>query len=387
MYDRLDNELQHIDGFSHVAYCVGPFQLAFLLSSLQVSGILPESCMILPFATIWGASNDDLLRSLRLVYEHLGMRTCNASLLPSPTLEEVHSHYSDPERNHHPTFWYCKGGLWPISALNHLRKALPDIVFEYYDGLGSHIAEYEQERKRLSLSDARGFRDLRQLAVQRLMRPDQYFMPDDGLWEKCTPREIRTRTHYVPLKVTQEKIRLVGRILDEVDGGQQLIDAPGIVLLTAMFSEWHKSVSLLDELNIYSEILEITRSVSRTTPILVKAHLRTSPEKIRGLEEICAKYNAVLYTRQQLVEYMLERSGRRDAVVIGTASTALLNIIQFGCGRPFCLSNRFIASYIGDQNVRNSSPSGADLLGSAGVTVIDSLADLSQFLRQQVPGG
>lgn len=386
MYDRLGNGLHHIDEFSHVAYCVGPFQLALLLSSLQVSGILPESCMVFPFATIWGVSNDDLLKSLRLVCEHLGMRTSDASLSVSPALEEVHSHYSDPERNHHSVFWYCKGGLWPISALNYLRRALPDIVLEYYDGLGSHISELEQENKCLSLSDAHGFDDLRQLAVQQLMRPDRYFMPDDGLWEKHVPKEVQSRTHYIPLNVVQDKIRLVGQILDEIGGGKPLMDAPGTVLLTGAYSEWHKSVSLVDELNMYAGILEVIRSVSGTTPILVKAHPRTFAEKVQGLEDVCAKYNAVLFTRQQLAEYILEKSGRRDVMVIGSPSTALLSTIQLGYGRALCLNYHFIESYLGHYNRDERSLTGVDLLSETGVTVIDSLGDLLAFVREQVPG-
>ena len=384
VYGRLSNGLPHMAEFSHVAYCVGPFQLAFLLSSLQVSGIPPASCMILPFATIWGVSNDDLLKTLRLVCEHLGMKTGDASLLPTPTLKEALSFRRNEGHAHRSVFWYCKGGLWPLSALSHLRKALPDIVFEYYDGLGSHISEFEQERKRLSLSDARGFGDLRQLAVQRLLRPDRYFMPDDGLWEKYAPTEVQRRTHYIPLSVAQDKIRLVGQIMDEVDGEQHPVDAPGTVLLTGVYSEWHKSVSLVDELNMYAEILEVIRSVSRTTPILVKIHPRTFPEKIQGLEDICEKYNAVLYTQQQLVEYMLEKSGRRDVVVIGPPSTALLSTIQFGYGRAFCLSYRFIESYIGYHELDERLVTGIDLLSETGVTVVDSLANLSEFLREQV---
>jgi len=385
VYARLSNGLQHMAEFSNVAYCVGPFQLAYLLSSLQVSGILPESCMILLFAAIYGVSNDDLLKALRLVCEQLGMKTGDASHLPSHTLKEAHSLRRNAGHARHSAFWYCKGGLWPLSALSHLRKALPDTVFEYYDGLGSHISELEQERKRLSLSDARGIGDLRQLAVQRLMRPDQYFMPDDGLWEKYAPTEVQSRTHYVPLKVTQEKIRLVGQMLDEIDVGQHPVDAPGTVLLTGMYSDWHKAVSLVDELNMYAEILEVIRSVSRTTPILVKAHPRTFPEKMQGLEDICAKYNAVLHTRQQLVEYMLEKSGRRDVVVIGPPSTALLSTIQFGYGRALCLSKRLIKSYLGNHERDDRLLTGVDLLSETGVTIIDSLADLPEFLREHLP--
>jgi len=385
VYDRLGNGLQHIDGFTHIAYCVGPFQLAFLLSSLQVSGILPASCMILPFAAISGVSNDDLLKALRLVCGHLGMKTGDASLLTSPTLKEAYSLRRNAGQAHRSAFWYCKGGLWPLSALSHLRKALPDTVFEYYDGLGSHISEFEQERKRLLLSDARGFGDLHQLVVQRLMRPDQYFMPDDGLWEKYAPTEVQSRTHYVPLKVTQEKIRLVGQMLDEIDGGQHPVNAPGTVLLTGMYSEWHKSVSLVDELNMYAEILEVICSVSRITPILVKIHPRTFPKKLQGLKDICAKYNAVLHTRQQLVEYILDKSGRRDVVVIGPPSTALLSTVQFGYGRAFCLSKRFIESYLGHYERDERSLTGVDLLSETGVAVVDSLADMSEFLREQLP--
>lgn len=382
---QFSNGLQHIAGVSHIAYCVGPFQLAFLLSALQVSGIMPASCMILPYAVIFGVSNDDLLKNLLLVCGHLGMKTVDASLSPSPTLKEAHSLLRNEEHSHRSPFWYCKGGLWPLSVLSHLRKVLPDIVLEYYDGLGSHIAEFEQEKRHLSFLDAHGFGGLRQLAIQRLMRPDRYFMPDDGLWEKYAPKEVQNRTHYVPLKVTQEKIRLVGQMLDEIDGGKPLEDGPGAVLLTGMFSEWRKSILLVDELNMYAEILEIIRSMSRTTSILVKTHPRTSPEKIQRLGDISARYNARLHTRQQLVEYMLDKSGRRDVVVIGPPSTALLSTIQFGYGSAFCLGKRFIESYLGSHGHDEHLLASIDLLSKAEVTVVDSLADLSELLREQVP--
>jgi len=383
--DRLGSGLQYINRFTQAAYCVGPFQLAFLLSSLQVSGIPPASCMILPYAVIFGVSNDDLLKYLLLVCGHLGMKTVDASLLPSPTLKEAHSLLRNEGLSHRSPFWYCKGGLWPLSVLSHLRKVLPDILLEYYDGLGSHIAEFEQKRRHLSFLDAHRFGDLRQLAIQRLMSPDRYFMPDDRLWEKYASKEVQNRTHYVPLKVIQEKIRLVGRILDEVDSRQHPVDTPGAVLLTGMLSERRRPISLVDELNMYAEILESIRSMSRTTSILVKTHPRTSPEKIKRLGDISARYNARLYTRQQLVEYILDKSSRRDVVVIGPPSTALLNTIQFGYGSAFCLGKRFIESYLGYHERDERPLTGVGLLSESGVTIIDSLADLSELLREQLP--
>ena len=376
--------LQHLAGFSHVAYCVGPFQLAFLLSSLQVSGIAPASCMVLPFAAIRGVPNEDLLRDLRQVCRKLGMETTDASLLSSPTLERACSVFRDTERYHNSAFWYCKGGLWPLSALSHLLKVLPDVVFEYYDGLGSCIAASEQERKRISLSHAHDLGALRQLAVQRLMQPDRCFMPDDGLWQKYAPTEIQQRTHYLPLGIIQDKIRLVGETLDEIHRGAPLEDAPGAILLTGVFSEWRKSVALVDELNMYADILAVIRAASHTTPILVKTHPRTLPQKTQGLGDICAKYNARLDTRQQLVEYILEKSGRHDVTIIGPPSTALLSTLQFRYGRPFCLSQSFMASYIGpDYGGDAWQGMHHQVMEEAGIPVIDSLTELSDFLREQ----
>jgi len=383
VYSRLSNGLQHIDGVSHVAYCTGPAQLAYLLSALDVCGISLSQCTILPFPG--SAKNDDLKTMLIKACSHLGMQITDPVSMFLPTLSDAHRLYDPAHDRPMVVHWYCQGVPYCRNALHHLRKTLPNIVFEYYDGFGSLIAALEQEKNRLSLSDANCIGDLRQLAVQRLMRPDRYFMLDDGLFIKYAPTEVQRRTDYIPLNVAQDKIRLVGQILDEIDGGKPMEDGPGAVLLTGMLSEVGRFASLVDELNMYDDILGVVRSVSRTTPILIKTHPRTSTEKMRRLEDISARYNAVLHTRQQLVEYILEQSGRRDVAVIGPPSTALLTTIQFGYGRAFCPSQRLIASYAGHKYADDRRMTkNHELMEIAGVNMVNSLQELGDLLRESM---
>jgi hypothetical protein len=382
VYDRLVNGLQHINGFTHVAYCTGPAQLAYLLSAFEVSGISPGDCLVHITAS---SSAVDLLKTLPVICGQVGMKIGDESLLTSSTLKEVLSPRGNAGRVHHSAFWYCWGGRGRNPIMRQFRKILPDMVFEYYDGFRSPIVALEQGKSRLSLSDANCYGDLRQLAEQRLLRPDGYFMLDDGLFTKYAPTEVQKRTDYIPLSVAQDKVRLVGQMLDEIDGGKPLEDGPGAVLLSGMFAEWYEFASLADELNMYDGILGIVRSLSRTTPILVKPHPRTSPEKMRGLEDICAEYNAVFHIRQQLVEYMLERSGRHDVAVIGPPSTALLSTIQFGYGRAFCPSQHLIASYIGHQYADDYwMTRDHELMEIAGVNMINSLQELRDLLRESM---
>lgn len=386
---RFNNGLQHMAGFPHFAYCSGPFQLAFLLSALDTCGISPGQFTILPFPG--SARNDDLKKTLVTACSHLGMQIADLDSMPLPTLSDAR-HLRDPAHSGpRVVYWYCQGIPYSGSALNRLRKIMPDIVFEYYDGLGSHIAAFEQEKRRLSLPDAHGFGDLRQLAIQRLMRPDMHLMPEDGLWQKFAPPHSQAKTRYVPLSVMLRNIRLVGKILDDISGDPwPLRKGPAIILLPSRFSELRPPVgaeSLAEnELSMHDDLLGIVRSVSKTASILVKAHPRTGAETVRRLQEICEKHDARLYYRQQLVEYILDRSGQRDTLVIASdGSTSLLNNVLFGWGRSVCLSKGLIASYIGQENVRDSALACLDLLSKTGVAVIDSLADLSEFLREQLP--
>lgn len=382
MYDRLVNGLQHINGFTHVAYCTGPAQLAYLLSAFEVSGISPGDCLVHITAT---SSAIDLLRTLPGVCGHVGMKIGDESLLTSPALKEVLSLRGNARHAHHSALWYCWAGRGREPILRQFRKILPDMVFEYYDGFRSPIVALEQGRNRLSLSDANRMGDLRRLAEQRLLRPDRYFMLDDGLFTKYAPAEVQKRTDYMALNIVQDKIRLVGQILDKIVGGQPSVDGPGAVLLPGMFSERCEFASLVDELNMYADILGVIRSMSSTSPILVKPHPRTSPEKMHGLEDICAKYNAGLHTRQQLVEYMLEKSGRHDVAVIGPPSTALLSTIQFGYGRAFCPSQHLIASYIGHQYADDPwMTRDHELMETAGVNMVNSLQELRDLLRESM---
>jgi len=386
VYARFSNGLQHIDGFSHVAYCTGPAQLVYLLSALDVCGISPGQCTILPFPG--SAKNDDLKKTLVKACTHLGMQTVDPVSMLLPTLSDARRLRDPAHSRPRVVHWYCQGVPYCRNALHHLRKTLPDIVFEYYDGLGSHIAAFEQEKRRLSLPDARGFGDLRQLAVQRLMRPDMHLMPDDGLWQKYAPPHSQAKTRYVPLSVMLRNIKLVGEILDDISGDPwPLRKGPAIILLPSRISELRHPVdseSLAEnELRMHDDLLGIVRSVSKTASILVKTHPRTGTETVRRLQEICAKHDAQLYCRQQLVEYILDRSRRRDVLVIGLdPSTSLVNTVLFGWGRSVCLSKGFIASYIGHQNISDSALTSLDLLSKTGVAVIDSLADLSEFLRE-----
>jgi len=381
VYGRLGKGLQHIAGVSHVAYCTGPAQLAYLLSAFEITGISPEDCLVHITAS---SSAVDLLKTLRVICGQVGMKIGDESLLPLPALKEALSLRRNAGHAHHSAFWYCWGGRGRDPIMRQFRKILPDMVFEYYDGFRSPIVALEQGKNRLSLADANCIDDLQQLAVQRLLRPDGYFMLDDGLFTKYAPTEVQRRTDYIPLSVAQDKIRLVGQMLDEIDGGKPLEDGPGAVLLSGMFAEWYEFASLVDELNMYDDILGVVRSMSRTTPILVKTHPRTSREKMQGLEDMCSKYNARLHTRQQLVEYMLEKSGRRDVAVIGPPSTALLTTIQFGYGRAFCPSQRLMASYIGHEYA-DDHWMGRDheLMEIAGVNMVDSLQELRDLLGEK----
>lgn len=387
--DQFNNELQHMTRFPHFAYCSGPFQLAFFLSALDVCEISPSQCTILPFPG--SARNDDLKKNLVTASSHLGMQIADLDSMPLPTLSDA-CHLRDlAHSGHRVVYWYCQGPPYSGSALNYLRKIMPDIVLEYYDGLGSHTSAFEQEKMRLSLPDARGLGGLRQLAIQRLLRPDMHFMPEDGLWQKFAPPYSQAKTRYVPLSVMLRNIRLVGKILDDISGDPwPLRKGPAIILLPSRFSELRPPVgseSLAEnELRMHDDLLGIVRSVAKRASILVKAHPRMGTETVRRLQEICEKHDARLYYRQQLAEYILDRSGRRDVLVIGLeSSTSLLNTILFGWGRSVCLSKDFIASYIGHQNIFHSAPACFNLLSKTEVAVIDSLSALSEFLQEQVP--
>jgi len=272
-----------------------------------------------------------------------------------------------------------------------MRKIMPDMTFEYYDGLGSHISALEQEKMRLSLSDARGLGNLRQLAIQRLLRPDMHLMPEDGLWQKYAPPHSQARTHYVPLSVMLRNIRLVGEILDNISGDPwPSRKGPDIILLPSRVSELRPPVgsesSAENELRMHDDLLGIVRSVAKTASILVKAHPRTGAEIVHRLQEICEKHDARLYYRQQLMEYILDRSRRRDVLVIGLErSTALLNTMLFDWGRSVCMSKYFVECYLGYHKRYERLLTSIDLLSETGVTIIDSLAELSAFLREWVP--
>ncbi|MCK4302578.1 MAG: hypothetical protein KAW91_07375 [candidate division Zixibacteria bacterium] len=265
---------------------------------------------------------------------------------------------------------------------------MPDIVFEYYDGLGSHIAAFEQEKKRLSLSDARGVGDLRQLAVQRLMRPARYFMPDDRLWARYASPATQARTQYMARHIIQGKMRLVGDTLDDIDAERwPEQDSPDVILIMAKLSEVRREVALEDELRMYNDLLRTIRAVSKTASILAKTHPRSSPEKTHRLQEICARHDARLYTGQQLIEYIVEKSGRHDVTVIGPPSTSFLSTIQFNYGRAFCLSQSFMASCIGPDYGNDSwQTMHHQLMEVAGVATINSLAQLAALLEERKIG-
>jgi len=373
-------------GLSHVAYCTGPFQLTFLLAALEVCGVSREQCTILPFPG--SARNNDLKKTLIKACSLLGMQTTDIDLLPLPTLSDAfHARYS-VQTERRLAFWYCQGIPYTSGALHHLRKTLSDTVFEYYDGLGSYIAASEQEKQRLSLSDAHGVSDLRQLAVQRLMRPDMHLMPGDNMWARYASPETQSRTQYVSLDVIQGKIKLVGNILDNIDVEQwPPCDSPDVILVIAKLSEIRREVALEQELRMYNDLLRTIRGAFKSASILAKTHPRSSPEKMHRLQEICAEHNARLYTGQQLAEYFVERSGRRDVAFIGPPSSSFLSAIQFNYGSAFCLSQSFMASYIGT-GYRNDSWQTMHhrLMEVAGVATINSLFELEVLMREQKMG-
>jgi len=86
MCDRFSNALQNIAGGSHVAYCTGPAQLAYLLSAFDVSGISPGDCLVYITASLRAV---DLVKNLRVVCGQIGMTVGDEFLLPKPTLKET----------------------------------------------------------------------------------------------------------------------------------------------------------------------------------------------------------------------------------------------------------------------------------------------------------
>jgi len=380
---RFSNGLQHKAGVSHVAYCTGPFQLACILAALDVCGIPPNCCTVMPFPG--SAQNDGLKKTLVKACSHLGMQTVDPVSMLLPTLSDARRLRDPAHSRPRVVHWYCQGVPNCRNALRHMRKVLPDVIFEYYDGLGSYIAAFEQEKRRLSLSEARGFGDLRQLAVQRLMRPDRYFMPDDGLWARYASPDTQARTQYMALHIIQGKMKLVGDTLDDIDVERwPEQDSPDVILIMAKLSEVRREVALEDELRMYNDLLRTIRAVSKTASILAKTHPRSSPEKMHRLQEICARHDARLYTGQQLIEYIVEKSGRHDVTVIGPPSTSFLSTIQFNYGRAFCLSQSFMASYIGPDYGNDSwQTMHHQLMEVAGVTTISSLPELAALLREK----
>ena len=380
---RFNNGLQHVARFSHVAYCSGPAQLAFLLAAFEVCGVVPGECIIEPFRG--SAKNDDLETTLVKACLRLGMPTVDAELLPTPTLRQAFRMRAGASVDSQSAFWYCQGAPHSISALRHMQKTLPGVVFEYYDGLGTYIAALEQERKCLSLPEPRGIGDLSQLAVQRLMRADIYFMPDDDLWQRFAPPHSQARTRYVPLSVMLRKIRLVGEILDDISGDPwPEREAPEVILVMAKLSEIRRDVALEDELRMYNDLLKAVRTAFKTAPILAKTHPRSSPEKMNRLQQICAQHDVRLYTGQQLTEYVVERSGRPDVTLIGPPSTSLLSAIQFNYGRALCLSQPFMASYIGSDYGNDAwQTMHHQLMEAAGVTIVNSLSELGALVKNK----
>jgi hypothetical protein len=292
---------------------------------------------------------------------------------------------SNLQRERRLAFWYCQGEPYNPGSLTHLRKVMPDILIEYYDGLGSYIAAFEQETKHLAMEDAHGTSGLRQLAIQRLMRPDLHFMPVDGLWERYSSPQAQARSKYMPLNLIQGKIRLVGETINSIDGMKFAGEhGPDVVLIMAKLSEIRREVALDDELRMYDDLLAAIRSVSKNISILAKTHPRSSPEKMHRLRQICISHDVQLYNGQQLFEYIVDKSGKHDVVVIGSHSTALLSTIQFGYGRALCLSQAFMASYIGPHYGNDSWQTvHHQVMEVAAVTIISSLSELTALLREK----
>ena|GEM_PF-6647147 len=360
---------------THIAYCTGPAQLVYLLGSLEVCDVSLDSLTMQP-AGLPGVRN-----AVVQVSKHMGIKVVDPALLPTHSVMRVMMHRFRAKRANQVAYWYCRGGIPTAPAvMRNLRKNMPDVVFEYYDGLRSPIVA----RKLRS-----GFRHMiGQLVKEKLLKPDRYFIQEDSLWRQYASIIVQARTSYIPIDVIRRKIKLVGGILDDLNRPQSYLgDSPGVVLITGRFAEYGLDISLADEIRMYEDILQTVRSVSRKVPILTKTHPRSSLEKMSCLETICAGYNAQLYAEQQLIEFILEESRQRDVVAIGPPSTALLNTLSFSYGTALVLSQQFIASYLGDMyNNDWWFAQDHELMTAAGVTTLNSLPQLVQLLQEQKIG-
>jgi len=387
-HGRVDNGWGSLAEFQHVAFCSGPAQLAFLLAAFEVFGISPRGCTIQPYPG--SAKNDDLKRTLVEASSLLGMQTTDLDHLPSPTLSDAFQIQNGLPSDRRLAFWYCQGDPFHPRVMYYLQRVMPDRVFEYYDGLGSLIAASEQAKTRVSLPEIRCLGDLKRFSMQRLMQPDKHLMPANGLWERYASPETQSRTHQVPLHTIREKIRLVGDILADIDGHQWPEQgSPDVILIMAKLSEIRREVALEDELRMYNDLLKTVRTAFKSASILAKTHPRSSPEKMDRLREICAEHDAGLYTGQQLIEYVVEKSGRHNVAFIGPPSTSFLSATQFNYGRAFCLSQSFMASYIGPDYGNDSRQTMQhQVMEAAGVPVVNSLSELAATVREhKISGG
>ena len=389
MVDHTGNKAETL---THAAYCTGPVQLVYFLCALENLGIQPNRCTIVLYAH---ADNSDLKYCMFQIGHELGIQILEPRELPLHGVGEVMlCRFGFPflrttRSNRHETqrvLWYCRGIPVSRPAYDCLKRVQPRRVFEYYDGYRSPIVSRLYSKNSFHLREiCEPSRFIKQCILWKLMTPDRYFMPSASLWQQYAPVKARSSTSYIPVEVIQHKIRLVGGILDDLNTQESCRwEPPGVVLATGMFAERQRDITMADEVRMYEDLLSTVRSVSRKVSILTKTHPRTSVEKMRRLETVCARYDTQLFTGQQLIEFTLEKSGRRDIVVIGPPTTALLNTLSFGYGTALCLSQQFMASYLGDGYANGYLVSEDHMLmAAAGVVTLNSLSQLAERLEAQ----
>lgn len=377
-----NNAIPNDDSVRHIAYCTGPFQLAFLLGMWDHYHIPHSHCAIFYYNYV---ENDTMMTTLRALAEAHGVTMYENEQHVTQGASYFSDLFEPPVTRRF--FWYSKAIAVSFPAFDLLSHIRPHGIVHFYESYHSAISLLKT-REILESADAPSWlgRDTREAC--RALEPSVHLVPDyqETVWLRYADEETLGKTRFYPGRQALESLLAIGRQTRALHGiVVPPVPSDAVILTTGLFAEYTEGVEMEKEIALYRDLLHALSLRFPADRLHLKPHPRTSNAKEGELRQICKDMGATFLDKDVLLEVLLADSPGTNRLVVGPPSVNLVHMLALGYGHAMCCSMALLEDRLGQGygayplGMKNIAE-GHALLEFSGIPQVDSTDHLLALL-------